>query len=222
VNQGDRLHGDPLEPLAEVTAADPRCAGFGFFGTPPIYRKKCLEDQHAEAAAQELIETTPRDVWQHFETARTVYVYSFFSYRLHHVADMHALASLEFALKTRFAQQGRNLAPLLKRGIDEGLLLDSGMRLWARRESARERQCRDEAEWPEELRKLFGTAQSSPFVRDNQSYVRHLGRELPKFRNDLAHGSTYLYPQGALILELCCDLINQLFEPGTRTETDSI
>jgi hypothetical protein len=47
---------------------------------------------------------------------------------------------------------------------------------------------------------------------DMGGYAEMLARELPRHRNTLAHGSGLLHLSAYLTLELCCDIINQLFD----------
>lgn len=46
---------------------------------------------------------------------------------------------------------------------------------------------------------------------DPQKYSRQMAHLIRSYRNELAHGSALLMPNGYPTIELCCDLINQLF-----------
>jgi hypothetical protein len=76
-----------------------------------------------------LSDNVPIRVRIHFETAKNLYAYSWFVYRFHMVAQQHALATLELALRIRFyppdgitTERRATLLPLLKRAASEGLL----------------------------------------------------------------------------------------------------
>lgn len=202
-----------FKTLAELTRPDVRSAGIGFYGSPPSLRPKTLEDHHAEAAAQALHAGVPSDVAEQFDTARNLYLYTWFSYPLVHVAELHALGTVEFGLRVRFApaSKRRYLGPLLRLALTKQLVRDDQMRMWQRRKLAREQQQTEEDQWSEDIRRLFAHPQPEPASQDPQSFVRHLPSRLHKYRNLLAHGGIYLHPRGAIVLELCCDLLNQIF-----------
>ncbi len=208
-----------MKPLAQVGEPDSRWCHRVVFDTAGTTRTMTIADHYGQLEDLVIHEGVPEDIWQHFETARVVYLYSWHAYRLVHVADLHALASLEFALREKRGPDSkvRGLGRLLGLAVKDRLVWDRGMRQWQRHEAAREREHQREAEWPEEFRKLFGRDDSfAPAPVDSQRYVNNLGRFLPKFRNELAHGSFMLMPQGTEILEICCDLINQLWpSPGS-------
>src|SRR5688572_7886449 len=179
-----------FKTLAELTTPDVRSPGYGFYGSPPSFRPKTLEDHHAEAAAQSLHAAVPRDVVQQFDTARNLYLYTWFAYPLVHVAELHALSTLEFGLRTQFApvSTSRTLGPLLRLAVSKELIRDDQVRMWLRRKLAREQQQAAEDQWPDEFRKLFASPRPAPLSRDWQSLVKHLSRVLPSYRNMLAHG----------------------------------
>jgi hypothetical protein len=171
-----------------------------------------LAEHYVEATRHVLHGGVPENIRVHFDTARNIYVYAWFSFRFFNVADLHALGSLEYALRVRLeVTQSLGLSGLLKRAIAEGLIVDCRMRHWQEVQRARADEAREQEQWPEEFRRLFGSARAHVPEADTQASVRRLVRLLPRLRNELAHGSAFLYSQGSLILETCCDLINQLF-----------
>ena len=46
-----------------------------------------------------------------------------------------------------------------------------------------------------------------------KTFCQFLIKAFPYMRNDLAHGSSTLAPWPSMSFSICCDLINQLFEP---------
>jgi hypothetical protein len=210
-----------LKPLAEITCPDPRSRGSGFFGTPPTFTEKGLEDHYAQLVDLRLHEVVPRDIWEHFETARTVYLYSWYAYRLIHVAELPALASLELALRERLKPGGKppGLGRLLGTAVEAGLIQDRDLRRWQRSQKARDKARLQQEMIDEGFRRVIGDpnwnseqASDPPSApADPQGFVKRLAKGLPKYRNELAHGSFRLTPEGTAVLELCCDLINQLW-----------
>jgi len=53
------------------------------------------------------------------------------------------------------------------------------------------------------------------------AYAQAITEAIPKLRNELAHGSEMLTPNAYVTLEVCCDLINQLFASPTTTASES-
>lgn len=166
-----------------------------------------IEDHWRGIAALALHEAVPNVIRVHFETARNLVLYSWFVYRFQQVAEMHAYASVEYALRQRagLPLRGRkpNLRVLLGRAVAEGWIRDEGFRRF--REVAARR-----AEY-EEMEAIVTESELDPNRAEAWCYVRVLANVLPEFRNNLAHGSAMLAPSGKRTLALCCDLINQLF-----------
>ena len=57
-------------------------------------------------SACELPLAVPKGVRLHFDTARNLYLYAWFVYRFHVVAEQQALATLELALRSRLREKG--------------------------------------------------------------------------------------------------------------------
>lgn len=199
-------HEDGFRAIDHVTKPDVRWANMHIMEPDGKVRPKTLADHHGVIATFVLNASVPEKVWVHFENARNLLVYAWFAYRFVQVAEAHALASVEMALRDRLGlPESTNLMlkRLLKRAIDDGLIVDDGFRHVQR---GRERTA---ALAP--FYEAAGTAKSSSMSIDPQGYAKVLLAHLPELRNRLAHGSTLLHPDGYLTLELCCDLINQLY-----------
>ena len=139
----------------------------------------------------------PDDICEHFDTARNLLVYSWFVYRFNQIAELHAFASLEFALKNKCGDSPKGLKKLLETAVERGWILDSGFRYY--RPGAIEGMADDGED-------------SNPDTKDVQEYCRTLVETMPFIRNELAHGSRMLHPNGLTTLAIVADLINQLFE----------
>jgi hypothetical protein len=108
------------------------------------------------------------------------------------------------------------LALMLRDALAEGWIRDVGFRHVERLKSSA----------PEPMRQVWVDHEGVhlgdvvvPEVPDVSGYAEMLAREPPRHRNTLAHGSELLHPGSAyLILELCCDIINQLFRPVAAEE----
>ena len=148
-----------------------------------------LEGFHRVIAEIELNPGVPLDIWNHFVTARHLAVYSWFVYRFCMVAQSHAYATLEYALRERLNYGGVDrpptLRPLWREAIRKGLLKDEDFRDWPGR----------------------GAGAHS----GSTEWVRRITDSLADLRNGLAHGSFSLYPEHWRMLRIVADAINQLY-----------
>jgi hypothetical protein len=209
--------GDVLRDLDTALNADPRTNGLA-----------SLAEYQQEIAKFQLIDLVPYDVRVHFETAKNLYLYAWFVYRFFPVAEKHALASLEFALRLRLAPMFPNefgpdaarpagMRALLKRARRELLISNDGLRATRRQalQRARERVSN------QATRKLIETG--AEFVEYEAWDVElepedfsddPLGtflKTLPGIRNDYAHGSATLHSSVLGMFEIVCDLVNDLY-----------
>lgn len=161
-----------------------------------------LKDLYEIAEKIRLHEGVPEVIRNHFTTAQNLLVYSWFFYPFNVTAEFLAFVTLEFALKERFAlekgsQKGREtmFKGLVKKAVDEGWVKDEGF-------SHIHNQSKLNSSSD------YGIGISSQQVR---SYTETLIESLPFIRNELAHGSSTLHPDGAFSVRLCAEFINQLF-----------
>ena len=54
-----------------------------------------------------------------------------------------------------------------------------------------------------------------------REYCDVLVRMIPQLRNDLAHGSSFLWEKGASHVRICAELINQLFPAPPKSATSA-
>jgi hypothetical protein len=140
----------------------------------------------------ELGSAVPLEVRHQFDLARLAFVYSWFAYELATLAELHAYGVLELALKCKAKAQ--NALPK-QRGL--AILI----KLAIKREWLRDHDF--EVPWPSPSGKVS------------------LLDLLPHLRNELAHGSTQLFPQGSLeSLGLCAAVIGKLFPETLPVSTD--
>ena len=187
-----------------------------------------LANQHEQVSTHVLHAGVPEEIVVQFETARNLYLYSWFVYRFYPVAEHQSLACLELALRDRLKdeiQTGQikgkrpTLRPLLKYAIDHGLVKNEGFATWRNRgvinsrhrvemEKIREASEKNltEMTWDESDIKI--TAEDLEW-----DYVKMLPEVLPMLRNEYAHGSTELHSLALRTIEIVCEIINQLYKP---------
>lgn len=203
---------DLFRDLERFGAVDPRYASRSVLDPQTGARKMTLEDHWCSIKVLALHDGVPSRVQIHFDTARNLLLHSWHVFRFQQVAEMHAFASVEYALRVRAGLSARdkaNLPKLLPLAVKNGWIRADGFRLY--RAAVAQRQMLAEPE--DSVTDGQAEVQS---VR-GLSYVGSLIKVLPELRNELAHGTAMLRPSGKRTLALCCDLINQLF----RVETSS-
>lgn len=222
---------DALRNADSALAPDARCEGFAVIDSGGS-RPASLEDRQRLIARFVLSSAVPLEVRVHFETAKNLFLYAWFVYRFHPVAEQQALASLEFALRERLAPpKGENgdaggrsgLSALLKRAQASGLVGNDAFRnrnQWAT-ELARERY-RHEA-----LLEMIGSNAEEMVLHETDAqptdadlaydWIGNFVESLPRIRNAYAHGTSMLYPSVTRTFEIVSDLIDQLYrEDGER------
>lgn len=187
-----------------------------------------LAERHAEVSQFELNLAVPLDIRVHFETAKNLYLYAWFVFRFHPVAEQQALATLEFGLRTRLAmlhpaKYGPNstwipsLSKMLETARKDGLISNAGMRATERWAMQRARnRVSDDA-----MRRLidsgaecieFDPDSTVPEPQDYSDDALSIFIEtLPAIRNTYAHGSSMLHPIVLGTFEIVADLVNQLY-----------
>jgi hypothetical protein len=182
--------------LAEIFEPDSRNLGVwtgppGVAGSRPID----LAHQHDVLARLELHGGVPDYIREHFLTARHLALYAWFVYRFSMPSQLQAYATLEYALRERLGYADGEHPPGLKRLLTEassrGLLQEERIR-----------------DWPGHRRE---PSVSSEFP--SGSWLTIVADALPYFRNDLAHGSFTLSPDGGRTLRVVADIVNQLWLP---------
>lgn len=101
----DSVHPDGLRTLDQLGLADARMQYLAVRDGAKS-RPFSQEDRYENISRFELRHEVPADVHIHFDTARNLYLYAWFVYRFHVVAEQQVLASLEMALRLRLIQSG--------------------------------------------------------------------------------------------------------------------
>ena len=216
---------DALRSPDDATQADARSEGFAVIDATGI-RTVTLADRYEDIRSFELNPAVPHSVRVHFETAKNLYLYSWFVYRFYPVAEQQALTSLEFALRERLLQdieagkgkrKIRGLAARLQLARELGLIRNEGLKI-RERLAMRSTRARHEFETLEEMIRtgvtemVLDDSNIQPNEQDfNGDWIGTFVESLPKIRNQYAHGSGMLHPMVLGRFEIVCDLINQLY-----------
>lgn len=218
---------DQLRSPERVCEPDPRSQGYAMADSNETrgYRGKVIDDQHRAIAAFQLNEGTPKDVIVYFETAKNLYFYAWFVYRFYPVAEQHALATLEFALRERFPdfveleakKPGFGLRKLLRHAINNGYVTNQAFLArkrwaWKRAEakhilalSERIRQTgADRIEWSDA--DVVVTQEDL-----DADWLSAFLESIPYLRNMHAHGGPHLMPNVLHSFEVVMEIINQLY-----------
>ncbi len=174
---------ETLKPLDELTQPDSR--NRHYVVTERLTGKTRpldVTDIHAAVSKIELDDAVPAAVRSQFDTARNLAVYSWYCSSFHQVSELKAFATVEYALRDVLNRKRLGLARLLKMAVERKLLLDRGF-----------------------------THVADVQDEDTTTYCESLRQILPRLRNSLAHGSTALHPGSVTNLQICADLINQLY-----------
>jgi hypothetical protein len=194
---------ESLKTFGEICQRDPRqdffCIINRIDGTT---RKRTLEEFHKRVEKIRLHDGVPEKIRSHFETARNLVIYSWFYYPFNVTAELCAYTSVEYALRIKAGKlSGRpSFRRLLRKAVEENWIRDEGF-------SHVKRKHDDLRAYNEDLPPDFQIRESELA----QEYCKNLTESLPFLRNDLAHGSSTLHEQGAFTVQICADLINQLF-----------
>lgn len=138
----------------------------------------------------ELRPEAPAVIREQFDKARHAFIYSWFAYDLVTLAEQQSYQVLEMALREKLPPHEREKAKERRWGLDT-LLKRATAHRWLNRAD-------------------FEVA--GPYGRNGKMCLLDT---LPMFRNELAHGSTNLFPWGSLdMLKLCTEILNKLFDPA--------
>jgi len=221
---------EKLRPAAYVCEPDPRSTSYVRFDpTTGVYRRIELADHHEMVARLILHEGVPEDIVHQFETARNLYLYAWFIYRFYIVAERHALACLELALRDRLKAEtssgkihyrGKHptLRPLLEYAAQQKLIKNEGFEIWRNRGEINSR-TRVEIEKLREMeeKKLeeitWDESDIQVTAEDlNWDFVSGLVDYLPRVRNRHAHGGTELHNLTLSSIQVVSEIINQLYQ----------
>jgi hypothetical protein len=194
------IQADGFRSLADIYSADPRHNAFLI---------KSIGRYHAQLNELTLNRSVPANVQVSFDTARNLCLYSWFVYRFSTVARFQAYATLEYAIKARAPKAKAARLGGLKACIDYAIqqkwFKDEGIRQYRRLKVLSD----------ESSRFWEHVGQPKHIVeRAPDEWLKRSRESFPGIRNEIAHGTPLLLGDDFTVLEMCCDLINQLF-PAT-------
>ena len=203
---------DSFRKLNELTTPDPR-SEMWLVADPDTGEARTIEikDIHSQLEKLELHEGVPEKVRTHFNTTRNIFLYSWYVWRFRAVAEWHAFATLELALKIRSQREGKrnNLSHLIGEAMKKGWVKNEGFSIWQSAKQGYKEQ--------KMIMKLVCPQPESEIcdVDDDQfsyNYIKILRKGLPCMRNEYAHGSNMLGPGTYSHLLIVSEFINQLFK----------
>ena len=219
---------DGLRSLSHLQDPDPRNLFFVRWDSAGEFLPLTVKEQHADVASVTLHAGVPDLIATQLETTKNLYLYSWFVYRFHPVAEHHALTCLEFALKTRFSNEIRagavpfrgnhpTLPYLLRYAIASGVVKNEGFESWHdmvrirarhRVEKERFRKMRDG-----NIERMIWKDSEVVITEEdrNTDYVGILLDTIPTIRNAYAHGSPSLDNGSLHTIRIVAEIINQLF-----------
>lgn len=189
----------------------------------PRRKDVSIEYLHSKLADLNLNEKVPEGIAIQFETAKNLFLYSWFVHRFHHVADLHALTTLEFALKTRFdelnieywpqASLWKYLGKAGKYGIITAEDVPGYYEYAQHKAKQRTFQKILQRMIEEKLTELeYDYNDVSPESADfNPDHLSNTFNNLAETRNIFAHGTTSLFQPTFNVLELTQALINAIY-----------
>lgn len=226
----DALHAsEQLRTIDSLCEPDPRNLSFQRLDeSTGTFRATTAGDHLVDVAQFKFRAEVPEPVRIHFETAKNLYAYAWFVYRFHAVAEQHALASLEFALRVRLADE-------IKQSSSGPVRLPRGLHGWLNEALARGAISNDRISWRlewalqraknrapvkqiSEMQRLglstmhVDYSNMQPSTEDlNHDWIGAFINSLPKIRNAYAHGGELLHPDILGTFRIVRELVDQLF-----------
>jgi hypothetical protein len=200
--------------------------GVTAFEPDPRMQHQSLQDRCQVINSFSLAPYIPQSIQIHFETAKNLYLYAWFVYRFHMVAEQHAFSTLELALRERLIEIGAinrendrlpGLSGMLKIARSNDLVSNerlTGRNDWAMRIARNRYKHNEMGRMIEDGISQLVIDESLAVPTEEESnfdWISHFIEHLPVQRNSHAHGTTSLYPNVLWSFEIVTELINQLF-----------
>ena len=185
-----------------------------------------LQHRHGLLSHFSLVPETPEPIQIHFETARNLYLYGWFVYRFHMVAEQYAFSTLEMALREKLIETGLlmrdaervpGLSAMLKTAQSNNFISNERFLRrdeWARRLAFDRHRFQEISRMTEEgIAELeVNFSEVEPTTEEiNFDWIGHFIKSVPDLRNMHAHGTDALYPNVLWTFEIVSEIINQLF-----------
>lgn len=201
----------PLKQPDEIFDPDPRSTSFVKLDAVGQH-SKTIGDHHRQIAAVRMTDRVPEEIRAEFDTARNLYLYSWYVYDFTVPATLYAHALIEKTVKEKCSRSGlappkhAGLKKLLKLSICRGWLTNAAFEFAL---DLTRQQLVPPAD-PDGLPAIRSVPLYDPTGTD---FCEHLAESLPEIRNMGAHGEAGLgLPTTALHgLEICACIANALF-----------
>jgi len=184
---------EQLKPLEQLCEPDERQRSWTLREKDGRFRTATQRDIYSAASGIAIAAGVPEPVRSQLEIARALLAYSWYFYPFTVTACLQAFLATERALRYRAHLEKGTVKSLLARAMSEGWLREEG---FSKRtgpsivmHAGRQRVAESEAD----------------------AYLPTLAAGLTYLRNRLAHGTYMLFPDGAEVVRVCAELVNQLF-----------
>jgi hypothetical protein len=221
---------DELRTPVNVLAPDKRNFYFGVTSIEILYK---------EIQLFQLNPVVPDDIKIQFDTARNLYLHSFYVYRFYVIVQSQVLSTLEFAIRDCIGKQALSEFKAQEKRFSMGLRLymeylarhqliqNEDFPIW----HTRNRQAAEEAYRAEVLVKMKAQGLTEYQWDESQidesafdvewNYVEVLCETIPKIRNDYAHGSKTLHNQVLRSFQNISIIINKMYERVHSRKSES-
>ncbi len=203
-----------MKDFAKLSRPDERWSIIGRMDrTTGQFQHITLREIYDEVAAIGIQAALPEEVATQFETARDLFVYTWFAFDFFVPAQLQALATLELALRHRLnvppTTKDRGLAKLLRRALREKVLTEADLR---------------EAGVPDPLTKRDWeqSAAHGGVLRAWTTYAERAVSFLSGFRNELGHGNRLMLPSSLVVLRVVASLLDKLFRNSLSKKPGSV
>lgn len=225
---------DTLRTPENVISPDPRMAD-GACVEQRDFRSLGLEKIYADVRSLELPDMVPKSVKINFETAKNLYLYSFFVYRFGMVAKWHTFNSIELALNKRaiaepyFNLENVTLPKLMRWAIKRRLIFDRDIGLFVEEHKSMLYQNyitdlmrRTTSAGEAYIEKTRDDLINESPLQDTQERINAYVNYARSIRNYLSHGYDILWPPHHVVsdLELACDFITAIFTREIQFDDD--
>jgi hypothetical protein len=196
---------DSLKTLAEIWTPDSRQTSWVRLNSEDgSMRPLTLEDHYASVQQIIVNPLVPEDIRQHMETAKNLALYSWYVYRFIPVAELHAYAAFEWALRIRLNEPD-DATPSFRR-----LLADAVKAGMLKTEDFKEFSEPDP--FPIVTGNSLVDANLPPTIHASPEFLSVFQEAIVTLRNMLAHGSVSIWPSGIMTLSVIATAINALFQ----------
>jgi len=215
---------DFLKPLDSIGEPDPRNAGQipSFLGGG----ERKVDYFHKRISKYELDEVIPVEIRVQFETAKNLYLYSWFVFRFFNVAEHQAYITLELGLKELFEDElpdkykdrfgNTSMKKLLQYAVEMEYIQNGDFTTQqclsynrAKTRYKHEKIAEMDEKGLSEV--VLNDSELEILPCDNVEYLEILLKTIPQLRNHYAHGSTSLSESVLHTFEIVFELLNAAY-----------